>query len=312
LARARRARRAGAAAATPARRAEQVERNGCSLVRVTQPAPSSPRQRFASAIAQPERELDLALAALWIAAEAYPALDVDHYMRALDAFADAVRTCVRHCATERDAACAIVRHLRVEERFAGNRAVYYDPRNSMLNEVIDRRLGIPITLSIVLIEVARRLGVTLLGVGFPGHFLVRTPGDPPLLLDAFEGRSIEPHECEALLRRARGDDAVLLPQHLRGARPSAILARILGNLKHIYLESEDFHAALACCDRILMLQPDSVLELRDRGLIYARLECFRAALSDIERYIALADDARVERAAHDVRAMLRRRVQQLH
>jgi regulator of sirC expression with transglutaminase-like and TPR domain len=206
----------------------------------------------------------------------------------------------------------LLRLLCVEWGFAGNRAAYYDPRNSMLNEVIDRRVGIPITLSIVLIEVARRLDLDLRGVGMPGHFLVRTVADPPLFLDMFGGSVVSQPDCERLMRRAQGDDAVLLPEHLGPAQPREILARVLTNLKQIYIDADDLAAALACSDRILLLQPDAPLELRDRGLIYARLECFRAALADIERYVLLSHDPRVERAAHDVLAALRQRVAQLH
>ena len=160
--------------------------------------------------------------------------------------------------------------------------------------MLDRRRGIPITLSLVYVEVARRVGLSARGLGFPGHFLARVQGEqdrPDLIVDPFHGRVLSQADCEALLQRFLGPDARLSPQlHLRPATPREVLVRLLGNLKHNYVRRRDFGRALACCERILLLVPAAPLELRDRGLIYEQLECYEAARADLKRFLALAPE----------------------
>lgn len=276
------------------------------------PPPDTARERFAQAARGSDADIDLARAALWIAAESQPGLDVDRYLKALDELAEAARPLVQARETAGDAARELLRFLCSDRGFTGNRQDYYDPRNSMLNEVIDRRTGIPITLSLVVIEVARRAGLDLRGVSFPGHFLVRTADESPTLLDPFEGRTLERADCAQLLRQVQGADAALRAEHLRPARPHEILVRVLTNLKQIYLQRQELELALACCDRILILVPDAPFELRDRGLIYAQLECFQPALADLERFVELAASPAVDRAAHDMIESLRQRAQRIH
>jgi regulator of sirC expression with transglutaminase-like and TPR domain len=175
--------------------------------------------------------------------------------------------------------------------FRGNVVRYDDPLNSYLPEVLRRRTGIPITLAIVAIEVGARAGLTLRGVSFPGHFLARGAEDPPVLLDAFHGRVLDPAGCTALLRRALGPEAALEPAHLAPAPVRDVLVRMLANLKHSFATRQEWVRAVDCCDRILLLSPDAAGELRDRGLLYEQLECFGPALEDLERFLAVAPGA---------------------
>lgn len=203
--------------------------------------------------------------------------------------------------------------------FRGNADHYSDPRNSFLNDVLDRELGIPITLSLVYIEVGRRLGLQIEGVSFPGHFLVKVPyGEGVVVLDPYyEGISLGVEQLESRLEPFIGDGlevsaADLLPRFLAGVEKREILARMLRNLKGVYLQEERYEQALRATERILVITPDNARELKDRGDIYRGLDCFRAALADYERYLALspgASDAAEVRA----RAMeLQGRVARLH
>lgn len=269
------------------------------------------RERFREIATLPDDRIDLGGAALWIAAEHYPRLDIGRYLGRLDEIATEAGSRTGG-SSELDRAQRLLDFLCAEEGFGGNRDDYYDPRNSMLNEVLDRRTGIPITLSLLLLEVARRIGLDLVGVNFPGHFLVRLPAEPLILLDAFGGRVLRTDEATTLLRNALGPAAALEPEHLRAAGPREILVRMLGNLKQIYMQREEFESALACCDRILLLLPDAPLELRDRGLVYARLECFAAALADLERFLELARQPALDAAMRKTMEGLREQVRHLH
>src|SRR5438094_103846 len=178
--------------------------------------------------------------------------------------------------------------------FRGNQEEYYDPRNSYLTDVLERRTGIPITLSVVLIETGARLGLGIEGVGFPGHFLVRVAGSRgPLLLDPFYGgRPIGERELLARYRTFVGGDAPALPPDaLATTGTPAILSRMLRNLLRAYLDQKDHALALAAADLLLVLVPDSADEVRVRGLLYEHLECFGAALGDFRRYLELAPAA---------------------
>lgn len=247
-----------------------------------------PRAQFAAIAAAPDREIDLPEAALWIAAEEYPALDVAAYLGRLEGLAEAAAARLRGARSEEERVEGLNRFLFEEQSFRGNRADYYDPRNSFLNDVLDRRAGIPITLSLVWLALARALGLDARGIGFPGHFLVKATGPPEILVDPFEGRTLSLADCAARLAAAGAGTAPDPRPHLRAASPREILARLLGNLKLIYAGRGDVERTLACCDRILLLQPDAPHELRDRGLLYAQLDYRAAALADLERYLELA------------------------
>src|SRR5258708_8425234 len=174
-------------------------------------------------------------------------------------------------------------------RFSGNVGDYYDPRNSYLNEVMERRIGVPITLSVLYLEVGKRLGLNLKGVSFPGHFLVKLAvRRGQLVLDPFTGGEAQSEadlrqRLEQVLPSGKAKQAQL-DRYLEPATPRQIIARVLRNLKNIYMQTGKLEQALAVMHRMLLVMPESAEELRDRGLVYQRLECFRPALSDLHNY----------------------------
>jgi regulator of sirC expression with transglutaminase-like and TPR domain len=252
------------------------------------PSSRSARDRFAELVGTAAVDIDLAEAALLIAAEAYPGLDVSRYVTALDTLASEAESTLIGASGDSDRVRRLVQFLSVERRFRGNQEDYYDRRNSFLNEVLERRTGIPITLAVVYMEVARRLGLLVVGVGFPGHFLTKHPGASELIIDPFFGQFLSMHDCEQRLRAVLGEEAMLEPGHLRAATPKEILVRLLRNLKQIYLQNRELAPALGCSERILLIDPALSQELRDRGLLYEQLECYAAARDDLGRFLSLA------------------------
>ncbi len=249
-------------------------------------ATTSARARFGALLERPRIPLDEA--ALAIAAEEYPDLDPGRTLAGLDAIAARVGAEVGDLRPAHRVLQAMRKVLR-DEGFQGNEKEYYDPRNSFLNEVVERRLGIPITLSIVTIEVARRLGLELLGVGFPGHFLVKCPAQMGLpgdiFVDAFNGwELLGGDECTARFRAVLHgrpfDPSLLDPVDSRH-----ILTRLLHNLKRIYVERGDDVRTLWVVDRLLQVTPGDLEERRDRGLVSARLGGTAAAARDLEAYV---------------------------
>jgi len=273
----------------------------------------NPRDAFAEVLRGPDERIDLARSALLIAAEEYPALDIPRYLARLDELAGEVAPRLGKARTAAERVAVLNRFLFAERGFAGNREHYEDPRNSFLNEVLDRCAGIPITLSLVYMEVARRAGVEVDGVGFPGHFLVKHGKENLIIVDAFFGAVLTREECQVRLAAVLGAAAQLRPElHLRKASAREILVRLLGNLKVLYVRSADFGRALACCERILLVAPGAPHELRDRGLVYEKLECFGAAAADLERFLELAPDDESAGAVRERLASLRPRLRQLH
>jgi regulator of sirC expression with transglutaminase-like and TPR domain len=249
---------------------------------------SHARERFAELVGSPSRTYSLAEAALLVAAEEKPNINVDHYLGRIHRLAEEARLRVEEPASELEQIEALNRFLYVEKGFCGTRRPSHDPRNSLLDEVLDRRRGLPISLAIVYMEVAVQLGLDVQGVSFPSHFLCKHVGRDEIIIDPHSGRVLTRDDCEARLRKASGERAVLGCEVLRPAEPREILARLLRNLKHAYLRTKCFERALACCDRILLLVPSRPLELRDRGVLYQKLECFGSALADFERFLELA------------------------
>jgi regulator of sirC expression with transglutaminase-like and TPR domain len=196
---------------------------------------------------------------------------------------------------------ALARFLFDEERFRGNTDDYYDPRNSFLDDALDRRLGIPITLSIVYMAVAAGAGLETAGIGLPGHFVVRaTRRGGQRFLDPFHGgRPLDQAGCEALVARLRPRAGPLDPRWLAPVTTRQIFVRMLNNLKAVYASLGDWSPALAAVDRILLLVPDALEELRDRGLLHARLGRPVAALRDWEAYLERAPDASDAAAVRD-------------
>jgi regulator of sirC expression with transglutaminase-like and TPR domain len=250
-------------------------------------------------------ELPLLGTALLIARDEYPDLDPAGYSAQVDTYANALRPQLEGDVDLPARLTAINRYLFEEIGFAGNNQQYDDPRNSYLNEVVDRKLGIPISLAVIQIEVTRRLGMPLDGVSFPGHFLVRLPVDDGILvLDPFnKGRPVSAEELRERASPHLGgqppDDQQLL-QILAPATHRMILMRMLRNLKGLYLERGDWERVARSADRLLKLSPDTAEAHRDRGLAYRELGYAKGAREDLARYLQLlpeADDVESVRSA---------------
>ncbi len=243
---------------------------------------------------------DLAPAALAIARVEYPALDIAPYLTSLDRMgAEAARRLAGGSSSVDNAIHAFNEYIYDEQGFSGNRERYDDPRNSFLNEVLDRRTGIPISLAVVYIEVARRAGLRVAGVNFPGHFLMRVPsvrqgddlttpriGDGSLIVDPFHaGAILSEADCRELLRVHVGDDAAFDTTLLEPATRHQIVVRMLVNLKRLYVRMRSFPQARFIADLLITVDPSALVELRDRGLLAYHLQDFAAALRDLEAYL---------------------------
>ena len=255
--------------------------------------PLSNLSRFARLVRRRESAINLAEAALLIAQDAYPSLDIDAYLRQLDELAEPLRPRWREYAPLPQLVAALNGHLFGEIGFRGNREAYYDPRNSYLNEVLDRKLGIPITLSLVYMEVAGRLGLAVSGIGLPGHFIVETKRDgTSLLLDPFNGGEVlTPEDCERLVQEAYGGSVPFSEDQLAPVRKRQILTRMLNNLKRSYLSTDDPAASRPVVEKMVCLNPESAVDRRDRGLVAYRLNNFAQARQDLRYYLERRPDA---------------------
>ena len=235
----------------------------------------------------------IASAALALAGVEYPGLDIEPYLQRLERMGEAAAARLHSRSGEQmDARIATLNAYLFEELgFTGNREHYDDPRNSYLNEVLDRRTGIPISLSVVYLEVGRRAGLRLEGVNFPGHFLVRAPAEPgveDLIVDPFHsGALLSEIDCRQLLRQHLGDEAAFDPMLLATATRQQIVVRMLVNLKRLYVRMRSFPQARFVADLLLAVDPSALSELRDRGLLAYHMEDFAAALRDLEAYLRL-------------------------
>ena len=262
---------------------------------------SEPLDHFSELLSHDDDKIDLARACLQIAEDAYPGLDVDGYVGELERFGKRLRARIGIDAAPEERVVALNEFLYDDLGFSGNTENYYDPRNSYLNEVIDRRMGIPITLSILYMEIGRRIGLDFQGVSFPGHFLVRLRvRGGTLVLDPFsDGAPQSEDELRERLKRviprgATGGIAVSdlpLDQFLEPASNRQILARVLRNLKGVYRQADKPERLLEVMHRMIIVAPDSPSELRDRGMVYQRLECWRPALQDLRDYLEREPDA---------------------
>ncbi|HYG56133.1 MAG TPA: tetratricopeptide repeat protein [Burkholderiales bacterium] len=258
-------------------------------------------QSFEKVVAEKDERIDLARACLLIAQDAYPDLDVDRYLGDIERMALRLRSRLADTGGAAERVVALNEFLFNELGYRGNADEYYDPRNSYLNEVIDRRTGIPITLSILYMEVGRRIGLPLEGVSFPGHFLVRLRlRGGMLVLDPFSGGTpVSEAELRERLERvipagvADNVPVAELPldQFLEPASHRQILSRLLRNLKAIYRDTDKPERMLQVLNRMLVIAPGASTELRDRGYVYHRLECWRPALQDLTDYVEREPDA---------------------
>lgn len=274
-------------------------------------------KRLLDLMGRPDDDIDLAEAALLVAAEEDPELDIPGYLGQLDALAETLRRRLAPDLPVQQQIEALNRYLFEELGFRPNPADYYDPRNSFLNDVLDRRLGIPLTLSIVYIEVGRRLGLPLSGVSFPGHFLVRCAvSGGMVIIDPYSsGISLSIEDLRDRLKLLKGDDVPSEEQvaaMLGAAAKSDVLVRMLRNLKAIYANRGDLERALSCSQRILLIAPDNADELRERAALYLQLECFQAAIADFERYLERSPDAADAQEVREQLVELRRNAPRLN
>ena len=253
----------------------------------------------------------LAQAALVIARIEYPKLDVEAYLAKLDAMGELARQTVQcHVESTGDRSTlscikAVNKYLFEELQFIGSRDKYEDPRNSCLNEVLDKRTGIPITLSVVYMEIARRAGLHIDGVNFPGHFLVRCPdvggrGSSGLIIDPFHGGALlSEHDCRLLLQRHVGSEVAFNRSLLAPTTRLQIVTRMLLNLKRIYVHMRSFPQARDVTELLLGVTPSALSELRDRGLLAYHLNDVSSALRDLQMYLKLASWSENDKEARE-------------
>jgi len=251
------------------------------------------REKFAQQMTLPEPEIDLAKAALYLAQEETPNLEIDAYIAQLDEWGQRVQASLPE---ERYPLRVIqcINHFLYEELgFVGNEQDYYDPRNSFLNEVIERRTGIPITLALVYLEIARRIDFPMVGIGMPGHFLIRPDfQDAGIFVDAFhKGEVLFPEDCQQRLQQIYQEPIALEPEFLEAVTKRQFLARMLTNLKVIYINQQDLQRALSVMERLLLIFPDAIAQQRDRGLLYYQLGEPQRAIADLKTYLAHFPDA---------------------
>lgn len=285
-------------------------------VRAALPPPPAapPPATFEQLAALPDESIDVAAGAALIARDAYATLDVSELLGELSDLATPLGEGALALLSPAEQSDALSHYVFENLGFRGNDQDYYDPRNSLLPDVLGRKLGIPITLALVYCEVARRAGVLARGVSFPGHFLVRidspnagTANQAPVILDPFfAGRRMDATALQKLLERSGGAQKLVAEEHLVPASARTMLVRMLINLKWIYATRGDFARALLALDRIISLTPDSVPAIRERGLLAARLGSVEAARADLSRLLELSpqgpDSSSIRKQLEELRA----------
>ena len=251
-----------------------------------------PHSPFARAVDRPDDAIDLARAALLIALDEYPTLDVDGYLAQLDQMAAAVRLRLEGAGAPDAIIGTLNGYLFDELGFSGNRLDYYNPRNSFLNDVLDLRTGIPITLSVVYIEIGRRLNLPIRGVGLPGHFIVRYDGARPAFIDPFNGgERLTEADCWERLHEIFGTPVAFRAEWLVPVGNRQILARLLYNLKGIYVRNKEHRRAVPVVEKILTLNPRAFQELRDLGSLHGMVGNYGEALIYLQQYLIHRPDA---------------------
>ncbi|HEV8492403.1 MAG TPA: transglutaminase-like domain-containing protein, partial [Candidatus Angelobacter sp.] len=241
-----------------------------------------------------DERVDILRAALTLSRIHEPALDMERYVHRVDELAARVAAKIDDPDDPVQIIAAMNDVLFREEMFRGNTVDYYSPRNSFLHDVLDRRLGIPITLALVYMEVARRVGFQLFGVGMPGHFLVKhyDVDGHSILIDAFErGSIVTEDDCRQKLDSIYSGQVALQPEFLLPVTRRQMLTRILNNLRSIYLSQRDFRRAVQVVDLILVIYPRSPEDMKQRAVLRYNLNDFRGALSDFEEYVKMSPDA---------------------
>jgi regulator of sirC expression with transglutaminase-like and TPR domain len=251
------------------------------------------REAFAKELAKDETQLDLACAALLIAGYVTQTAELKAYLDLLDKIAQGAQSSIRATKTDLGLVEALNRYLFTELNFYGNSADYYHPDNSFLNRVLELKTGIPISLSIVYLEVGWRLGLPLWGIGLPGHFIVGYGlSDDPIYIDVFnQGRILSEDDCLAICHVPPAGYVGFREEFLRPMTKKAILFRMLVNLKQIYVRQENWVTAYKTVDLMVIVRPKEITEIRDRGLLAYRLDKLQEAIFDIKRYLFLASDS---------------------
>lgn len=261
-------------------------------------------REFGNYVARPTNEIHLDVAALLLARTEYPALDVSVQLARLDALA-ARAQCDPGLSPHANIA-GLNQLLFEVEKFAANEKEADDPRNSYLNDVLDRKVGIPITLSLVYQEVSRRCGLPIVGVGFPGHFLAKyLAASGEIILDPYQrGAILSLKDCEERLKTQFGEEAEFRPAFLEVSSTKQTLTRMLNNLKGSFFRRKDFVKVLMMIEMAMAVDPDSRQEFHDRGMIYFLLRRYGEAMADLQAYINKSplDDLQVR----DVRTMIHR------
>jgi len=255
--------------------------------------PVNIRRRFLEMLQRPDAEIDLALTALLVAAENDSSLDVEAEMARLDRWAEQLGRRIDPAWNNLQRLARLRTFMYEELGFKGDVQGYYSPANSLLHSVMSRRLGIPLTLSIVFMEIGWRIGVPFEGVGFPGHFLVRLTGEPgDLLLDPYDhGASVHEEDCRRMIELTTGGMVPYDPSMIRSLGKRDMIARLLFNLKVACLKASDDKGALSAVERLLLLHPDDPPEMRDRGLLLYRMDRYREALVSLRAYLRARPEA---------------------
>lgn len=255
--------------------------------------PALARQRFRELAGRPEPLLDLVEASLVISLEDNPRLDIDRYLQQVESWSGAVTARLDGSRDVERIVGSINGLLFDEEGFHGEDEDYYDPRSALLNEALDRHAGLPITLSILYIEISRRMGMDVAGVPLPGRFLVKFSGEfGQIVVDPFEGgRVLSTVELQKLLDSVYGGGVRLREHHLRSVTRREVLARELAQLKAAYMARHDLPKAAASIDRLLILDDRDAYEIRDRAAVAMQMHAYAQAIEYFERYLELAPHA---------------------
>ena len=255
--------------------------------------PGNIRDDFARAVGRPEPVLDLARNALLVAAESDARVDVDSQIHTLESWAAELSARLEPGWNNLQKLARLRSFVFEDLGFRGDSQDYFSPSNSLLNQVMERRIGVPLTLSIIFMELGWRVGIPFEGVGFPGHFLVRLPGEPrDLVLDPFNhARTMHEDDCRRLLDEVTGGRLQFDGRLLASVTKRDIITRLLRNLKGAYLRANQDEGALAAVERLLLIHPDDMDEVRDRGLLLYRLQRFSPALDALNAYLAARPDA---------------------
>ncbi|MEA2175226.1 MAG: hypothetical protein QOD00_2818 [Blastocatellia bacterium] len=270
------------------------------------------RRAFAAELDKPDDELDLELAALLIAAEDEAHLDVDvtDYRSRLDELGQRARERVAAVAPGMGIE-AFNRFMFDEEGFHGNEKDYYDPRNSYLNQVLDRRMGLPLTLSIVYMVVGRRAGLSVAGIGLPGHFIVRASEGGQLeetFVDPFYGKTVTLYECQERLAQINEEPVRLDPADLYDYHPRVMIGRLLINLNDIYKNANLYRQTLAVVERMLIVTKFTApWEIRERATLLAQLDRLPEAIAALQTYLTYhVHSSSLEQAREQLHALQRK------